>query len=196
MSRLQVILHFLPGFILGLTVHEYAHALVALWLGDGYPASQGRVSLNPFRHLSPLGTLAIAVLGVGWARPVEVNIHNFRRPRRDFLLTALAGPASNIVLMMLLAGLVRLGPGLNDRLRLILLLGARINGILAVINLLPIPPLDGSRLWPVLIPHLKLLNRNRLSFLWVVLVLAIFRLGLLDRLFLAVGNVVNGLAGL
>jgi hypothetical protein len=88
----------LPFLAVSLTVHEFAHAWSASLLGDQLARRQGRVSLNPFRHMTLLGTLAILLLPIGWGKPVMVNLYNFRRPKVDYLLTSLAGPASNLLL--------------------------------------------------------------------------------------------------
>ncbi len=158
----QLALMMLPGLIIGLTVHEFAHAWSASLLGDQFPRRQGRVSLNPLRHLSPLGTLAIFLLGFGWGRPVMTNLYNFRNPKRDFLICSLAGPAANIIVVLACLGLMlltRYSSALGQRGEP-WLIGAHefltyvviINIILATLNLLPIPPLDGSKIWPCLIP--------------------------------------------
>ena len=161
-------LFLLPGLIVGLTVHEAAHALSAKWLGDRNPERMGRVSLNPFRHLSAMGTLAIFLLGFGWGKPVEVNLYNFRRPKLYYLLSSLAGPVSNLLLcgvslgmMYGLASLVRLDAFRAwGRIPFMVLYGAAmscylVNGMLAAINLLPVPPLDGSKIWPCIIPRMR-----------------------------------------
>ncbi|HUS91192.1 MAG TPA: site-2 protease family protein [Phycisphaerae bacterium] len=162
---LLMALTLLPGLVIGLTFHEMAHAWSASLLGDDFARRQGRVSLNPFRHLSLLGTLAIFLLPFGWAKPVVVNLYNFRHPKRDYLLTSLAGPAANLLVIALCFGLMQLtrhsyafgpvGAVLLDLAHAFLVLAVLINAILATLNLLPIPPLDGSKIWPVLIPGLR-----------------------------------------
>ena len=87
---------WLPGLIMGLTVHEAAHAITAKWLGDRTVEQMGRVSLNPLRHLSPLGTLALFILGLGWGKPVVVNVSNFKRPKLYYLLSSLAGRVQSL----------------------------------------------------------------------------------------------------
>ena len=164
MSDLASSLIFLPGLVVGLTVHEFAHAWSASLLGDDFARRQGRVSLNPLRHLSPLGTLCILFMPFGWGRPVMVNLYNFRHPKRDYLITSLAGPAANVVAVgvcWLLMHLTKhyyvlpLLPAATLRLVHMLLFLAVINAVLAAVNLLPLPPLDGSKIWPCLIPGLK-----------------------------------------
>lgn len=173
----------LPGLVIGLTVHECAHAWSASLLGDDFPRRMGRVSLNPLRHLSPLGTLAIFVLPIGWGKPVVVNLFNFRRPKLDYLLTSLAGPLANL----LLAGLVILvmlltrhsfwfgyrGMYWMQVIHLVLRYTALINLSLAVLNLLPIPPLDGSKIWPCLIPGARPGMSKRLTWVFIVVILVL-----------------------
>jgi len=134
----------LPGLVIGLTVHEAAHALSARWLGDRTAERMGRVSLNPLRHLSPLGTLALFFIGFGWGKPVIVNLYNFKRPKLYYLLSSLAGPASNLLLCAISLGVLHLRP--HWVIEWIATSVFYINAILAVINLLPVPPLDGSKI--------------------------------------------------
>jgi len=154
---LQRILYYLPGVILGLTVHEFCHALCAYKLGDGTARDQGRLTLNPIKHIDIIGFLFILFAGFGWAKPVEFNPENLRNLRRDKALIAAAGPLSNLALGILLSLLLKamlyfLG---NDtigfsvfveHLFYILLYAASINFGLFIFNLLPIPPLDGSHI--------------------------------------------------
>ena len=97
--NLETAIFLLPGLVIGLSFHEFAHAWSASLLGDDFASRQGRVSLNPLRHLSILGTLAIFFLPMGWGKPVEVNLYNFKQPRRDYLITSLAGPLANIIIV-------------------------------------------------------------------------------------------------
>ena len=152
-------------------VHECAHAWTADRLGDPTGRRAGRITLNPFRHLDYMGTVFILLAGVGYAKPVPVNIRNFRRRKQDFALTALAGPLSNLLMAALFLLLIRLlwhnAPISGEYAQLTLRLltyAAYINTSLAVFNLLPIPPLDGSRVLTAFLPdgaYYGILRRER-----------------------------------
>lgn len=183
--NLHTALFMMPGLLIGLTVHEFAHAWVASLLGDNFARRQGRVSLNPFRHLTVLGTLAIFLLPMGWARPVPVNLYNFKHPRRDYLLVSLAGPAANLLLvgLCLLALLATrrihsCGPAGEPFLLLcdlLLRMFVIINTVLAAVNLLPIPPLDGSKIWLCLLPRMDpAVERKLMRVSWIVLMVLLF----------------------
>jgi len=151
---LEDIIISLTAVLVGLTVHELAHAAVALWLGDDTAKTQGRVTLNPIRHIDPVGFILLVVAGFGWAKPVMIDRTKLRKPVRDDILIALAGPASNAILAVLLALALRLTLGLipfgtQQALRLtttVFFSYISMNVALALFNLLPIPPLDGSHL--------------------------------------------------
>lgn len=146
-------LKFLPGIILGLTVHEFSHAYIAKRCGDLTSESQGRVTLNPFKHIDLLGFLMLLFAGFGWAKPVQFNEDNLKNPHSDVMKIAVAGPLSNALTAIILSVLysifelliVQSGSAirmLND----ILLYAIYINWGLFVFNMIPIPPLDGSHL--------------------------------------------------
>lgn len=148
-----------PAFLLAITVHEYAHAWMANRMGDPTAKDMGRLTLNPLPHLDLFGTIAMLVLGFGWAKPVMVNPYNLKNPRQDNLWISLAGPASNLLSALILGMLFRAGEqflGLShtgELILLMLLLAVRLNIILAVFNLLPIPPLDGFHVLEGLVPQ-------------------------------------------
>ncbi|MBN1250371.1 MAG: site-2 protease family protein [Anaerolineae bacterium] len=152
--RPDVLIGRLLVIFLGIPIHEWAHGWVAHLLGDETPELQGRLSLNPFVHLDPIGTLMILLTGFGWGRAARVNPYRMtkvRNPRTGMALSALAGPVSNVVQAMVLAIPIRLGLlGFLDtnqatRLAQVLFVAISVNVGLAAFNLLPIPPLDGSK---------------------------------------------------
>ena len=148
------ILKYLPGIILGLTVHEYCHALMAQWCGDNTSKEQGRVTLNPLKHIDPFGFIMLLVAGFGWAKPVQFNEQNLHNPKTDVLKIALAGPTANAITAMLLSVIFALCkhflPGYQSHsiqvVFEILFYAIYINWGLFVFNLIPLPPLDGSHL--------------------------------------------------
>lgn len=135
------------GIILAIGIHEAAHCYMADYLGDPTPRSLGRLSLNPLVHLDPLGTLVILISGMfGWGKPSPFDPYNLKDPRRDTALIALAGPVSNILLAVVLSLIPRLIQ-LPNPLFLILYSLISLNINLAIFNLIPIPPLDGSKIF-------------------------------------------------
>lgn len=157
---LDALMRLIP-LVLSLTVHEWAHAYSAHRLGDDTAARQGRLTLDPMAHIDPLGTLLLPLLGVpfGWARPVPVNPARFTRKlqmRVGMMITAAAGPLSNVVLAVVcivLIGLFRRFELESPALSTLLANGFQINVLLALFNMLPIPPLDGSRVADGLMPR-------------------------------------------
>jgi Zn-dependent protease len=148
--------------IVALTIHEAAHAWTAERLGDPTARLLGRVSLNPLVHIDPIGTILLPLLAIfsglpilGWAKPVPVNIGRLRHHRRDFMIVAAAGPASNLLQAFIIAGVFRLlfDPGASDLLPAILKNAVTTNLILAFFNLIPIPPLDGGNVLAGLVPE-------------------------------------------
>ena len=145
--------------ILAITLHEVSHGLVAKYLGDKTAFLQGRLTLNPLKHMDPIGTVLVPLILVattgflfGWAKPVPVDPRNFKRPREDMAIVALAGPVSNLIMALFWALMLSVAthllnkPGLGYPLSLMAEVGITINLILMLLNLLPIPPLDGGRI--------------------------------------------------
>jgi Zn-dependent protease len=151
---IQRILKFLPGIILGLTVHEFSHALMARRCGDMTSYHQGRVTLNPLKHIDPLGFIMLIIAGFGWAKPVQFNENNLRNPKTDVIKIAVSGPISNAITAMVLSvlfaqGILLFPENQSSFLQIILeifLYAIYINWGLFVFNLIPLPPLDGSHL--------------------------------------------------
>ena len=161
---IQILLS-LPIILLSLSVHETAHAIAANKLGDPTAKNLGRITLNPVKHLDPIGFLCMLLCGFGWAHPVPINSRYFKNPRRDMAISAAAGPISNVLLAFIFALLLKISyavlPGMITTeaslelariLVMFLSIGVSLNITLAVFNLLPVPPLDGSRMLYVVLP--------------------------------------------
>lgn len=172
-----------PVFVLSIVVHECAHGLVALWNGDPTARERGRLTLNPLPHVDLMGSIVLpgmlmlthAPFLFGWAKPVPVDAARLRHPHNDQVKVALAGPLSNILLALLFAALARVAPeqGFWAPLRLMGLAGVVWNCALALFNLIPIPPLDGSWVLMRFLPmrHIIVLQQFRLA--GMVLVVAL-----------------------
>jgi Zn-dependent protease len=168
---LKFVIYGIPA-ILAVTVHEFAHGWVANRLGDPTAAQEGRLSINPLRHIDLIGTIVVpAVVYLssgfffGWAKPVPVNWRNLRHFRRDIGLVAIAGPASNFLMLLGWTGLLAATYG-NPKLALLQLMGSTgvlFNATIMLLNLLPIPPLDGSRIVTALLPGRTAVRYNRIE---------------------------------
>lgn len=159
--NIQSLLLIAPPILLALTFHEFAHAYVAHRCGDDTAQKNGRLTLNPLRHLDPLGTIMIFLVHFGWAKPVPVNPYNLRNPKKDMLWISAAGPIANIFLALISGLLFRLfsdfamiteRDSLAGLLVLMVFLSLKINLALAIFNILPIAPLDGSKILYGLLP--------------------------------------------
>jgi Zn-dependent protease len=144
----------LLGMLAGITTHEFSHALVADQLGDHRPRALGRVSLNPLRHLDPLGTALLVLVGIGWGKPVPVNVAALRPGRAGMALVAGAGPVANVVVALVLALIYRASDlaGTGGAVLQLVYVATVVNLLLAILNLIPIPPLDGFAVLTALVP--------------------------------------------
>ncbi len=192
MIFIMVILISIVSFLLAITIHEFCHALVATLLGDDTAKSMGRLTLNPFSHIDPFGLLFLILIGIGWAKPVPFNPNNFTHPRLYSVLVALAGPCANFVLALFFLYSLKYLPALVSYKVLPTLMefskvSIWINVMLGVFNLIPIPPLDGSRIISVCIPQSWLkayavFERFSLIFLIILLYVPVFQKGLLNAI--------------
>lgn len=183
MIQIQTLIFRLPALLIAVTVHEYAHGRVAYALGDPTAKEHGRLSLNPIRHLDPIGSLMVVIFGFGWAKPVPVNPGYFKDPRRGMLLVGIAGPLTNFTAAFALGRLVLpFVPtrGVAEILAVIVFQAVFINIALGIFNLLPIPPLDGSNVLAAFLPRAMLASYRaieRYGFIILILLLTVFGSG-------------------
>ncbi len=185
LSNLNIISLLLRAIavLLAISVHEMSHGLGAYFLGDKTAKAMGRLSLNPLRHLDPVGSLCLLVFGFGWAKPVVVNPNYFKKPKRDMALTALSGPLSNFIMALIgfvvfklltLTSLFYMGNFVGRYVVEFLSNLIWLNIGLGVFNLLPIPPLDGSKIFLPLLPSRLYYDIMRYEHLgWIVLMIAL-----------------------
>lgn len=184
-----------PPILFALTVHECAHAWTAYRMGDPTAMMLGRVTLNPLKHLDPIGTAALFLSGMfGWAKPVPINPRNFRNISRGLTLVALAGPLSNLALAAFFAGVYQLlliggmtivsyvGPAVYKPVFVMVELSVLLNISLAVFNLIPIPPLDGSRILSNFIPARQALAYARFEQYGFMVLMLLIVTGVINRI--------------
>ena len=182
----EFLIILVPVILFSLTIHEYAHALVAYRLGDDTAKRQGRLSLNPLVHLDVLGTLLLFIVHFGWAKPVPVDPRNFRNPKKDMLMVAIAGPISNIltaiaaavILKAIFENFAAIPPGSGADVAVRMLVWFMYIGIvLAVFNMIPVPPLDGSRVLYGLLPDSLAYRYARFETYGIFILFAFFLFG-------------------
>lgn len=185
---LELLVYSVLAALFAISIHELAHGAVADRLGDPTPRALGRLTLNPLKHLDPIGLIMLVLFRLGWAKPVEVNPLRFKNYRRDIILVALAGPLANLtvacVINLLSSLLIRLPISLSPQywsaLSKLIFVNIQLNIMLAAFNLIPLPPLDGSRVVANLLPLKQRLAYERIApYGPFILVLGIWS-GLLD----------------
>lgn len=208
MELIQTILLYAIPILFAITVHEVAHGWIANKLGDPTARMMGRLTLNPFKHIDIIGTILVPYLMFyfagfifGWAKPVPVTWQNLRHPRRDMVLVALAGPASNLIMAFIWGALLKLGAiltqtygeGVATALVVMASIGILVNLILLVLNLIPIPPLDGSRVVSSLLPPKASYWYGRYEWVGLAVLVGLLFMGFLSAVLMPA---VMGLRGL
>jgi Zn-dependent protease len=188
----KIFLFLTPPLLLALTVHEFSHGLVAYILGDPTPKAADRLTLNPIKHLDFFGTLTLFITqAIGWAKPVPINPNYFKNPWRDMALVSVAGPLSNILLAFLFGFFFNIFNNLNlnfqnfavsEPLSLMCYLGVKINIGLGIFNLLPIPPLDGSKIIVKFLPLSLRISYLRLELFGFFVIIFLAITGILSKI--------------
>ncbi len=174
--------------LMAITCHEVSHGFVANRFGDSTAKAQGRLTLNPLSHLDIFGTLMIFIVGIGWAKPVPVNFNNLRNPKRDMIWVAAAGPLSNFSIAALSALLMRAMVAIGDKVSdasvlqyfidptvLMLAFSVYVNLLLAIFNLIPVPPLDGGRVLVGLLPYRQAVFLSRIEpYGMIIIIILVF----------------------
>jgi Zn-dependent protease len=172
--------------LMAITCHEVSHGFVADKLGDKTARYMGRLTLNPLKHLDIIGTLMVFIIGIGWAKPVPVNFNNLRNPKRDMIWVAAAGPITNFILAsfsaLLMRGIVALAEGIPDAASvqmfidpvvLMLAFSIYINLLLAIFNLIPVPPLDGGRVAVGILPYRQSIAYSKIEPYGMIIIIAL-----------------------
>ena len=202
-----MILSIIPNLILvivffsAIIIHEYMHGWTAYKLGDPTAKNAGRLTLNPLAHIDPIGTLLLPlmlrIMGspilFGWAKPVPVNYHNLKNPKRDMVWVGLAGPAANFICAIILS--IILKTRMPFFIYRILELGIVINLVLAIFNLIPVPPLDGSRILTGLLPYEQAIRYNRIERYGFIIIMALLFMGLFNKIILPITKTLANFLG-
>ncbi|MFL6648780.1 MAG: site-2 protease family protein, partial [Sulfurifustaceae bacterium] len=207
LTPLQQISASILPLLFGITVHEVAHGWVAKHLGDPTAQRLGRLTLNPVKHIDPVGTVLIPLMlllvgarPIGWAKPVPVTWENLRHPKRDMAIVAVAGPMSNLLMAVLWALIWKFASSLPDTAQWFAMplaymgyFGIFINTILMVLNLLPIPPLDGGRVAVGLLPGPLAWQLSRVEPYGFFILIALLYLRILDTILVTPALIIGGL---
>lgn len=188
----KIVIYALP-IIFAITVHEAAHGYAAKYFGDMTAYNEGRISLNPLKHIDPFGTILLPALTImlggilfGWAKPVPVNFSRLRNPKKDMLWVAAAGPASNLVMAIFWVLVIKYAVSAPDAiaypLSLMAKAGVSINIILMVLNLLPLPPLDGGRIAVSLLPNQLARKFSELERYGFIILIILLLTGILSKI--------------
>lgn len=193
---LIMIIALIPALIIAAAGHEYAHAKAADLLGDPTPRMMGRLTMNPFVHLDLVGSLALIIGGFGWAKPVIVNPTNFKDPRTDDMIVSIAGPMANILMAFIAYVIMRsldvVGLLENESLYLVLLLIVVYNINFAILNMMPIPPLDGSHILMNFLPLKWQVHIARFSIVSLLILIAILNSPIATRIFVPLQKSILG----
>ena len=190
LTAIQKVAAYALPILFAITVHEAAHGYAAKYFGDLTAERLGRITLNPLKHIDPIGTILLPALSVllggilfGWAKPVPVNFANLRRPKQDMLWVALAGPASNFLMALcwgVLLARVEIFPiSAQEFLSQVSVAGIQINLVLLVLNLFPLPPLDGGRIAVSLLPMQAAIKFARIERYGMIILIALLFTGIL-----------------
>lgn len=196
---------FVLSIIFALTVHEYGHALSSYLLGDPTAKEMGRLSLNPLAHIDPWGFLMLLLVGFGWGKPVPFNPYNLKEQRKSPAIIALCGPLANLISIIffgLILKLIQKSLGAENLLVIFLSWAILINSTLMIFNLLPIPPLDGSKVLYAFVPKgrediiYKLEQKGPMILIFLIVIDTFLPFSLLDQLFLWVTNFISHIFGI
>lgn len=185
MEEITKYIFVIIAFVIGIVLHELAHAYSAYKLGDYTIKESGRLTLNPLKHLDPFGTLALLILGFGWAKPVQIDPHYFKDKTKGIFIVSLAGPMTNFAISMISYIMLILIMKMNfyyEPINLLLFFLFRINLVLFILNLIPIPPLDGSKLLIKVMDRESFQNFQNNQFLSLFFLITLLATGIFEKI--------------